>query len=90
MEGIHDLGGKQGFGPVLSNTFSKKNRVSSGFNERWHGAVFTIIHSLFANGTAANTDHVRPSVARIDPINYLSEGYYGRWLGAAETLLVEA
>ena len=90
MEGMHDLGGKQGFGPVLSDTFSKKGRSSSGFNERWHGAVFTIINSLFANGAAANTDHFRHAVERIDPINYLSDGYYGRWLGAAETLLVEA
>ena len=90
MDGIHDLGGKQGFGHVELDASSKEGRHIHGFNERWHAAVFTIINSLFANGAAANTDHFRHSVERIDPINYLSDGYYGRWLGGAETMLVEA
>ena len=90
MDGIHDLGGKQGFGHVELDASSLEGRHIHGFNERWHAAVFTIINSLFANGAAANTDHFRHSVERIDPINYLSDGYYGRWLGGAETMLVEA
>ena len=90
MDGIHDLGGKQGFGPVVPEASSKPERHSRGFKERWHAVVFTIINSLFVKGAAANTDHFRHAVERIDPINYLSDGYYGRWLGAAETLLVEA
>ena len=90
MDGIHDLGGKQGFGHVELDASSKEGRHIHGFNERWHAAVFTIINSLFANGAAANTDHFRHSVERIDPINYLNDGYYGRWLGGAETMLVEA
>ena len=90
MDGIHDLGGKQGFGHVELDASSKEGRHIHGFNQRWHAAVFTIINSLFVNGAAANTDHFRHSVERIDPINYLSDGYYGRWLGGAETMLVEA
>jgi nitrile hydratase len=90
MDGIHDLGGKQGFGNVELDASSIEKRHIHGFNERWHAAVFTIMNSLFAHGAAANTDHFRHSVERIDPINYLSDGYYGRWLGGAETMLVEA
>ncbi len=84
MDSIHDLGGKDGFGAI---------EISSGtvgFAERWHGAVFTIINTLFYSGVAKNPDHFRHAIERIDPISYLNDGYYGRWLGCAETLLVEA
>lgn len=84
MDGIHDLGGKQGHGNIEQET------DQLAFHERWQGAVFTIINTLIGNGTAHNVDHFRHAVERIDPVSYLQDGYYGRWLGAAETLLVEA
>ena len=83
MDGIHDLGGKEGFGAV------DPQDPSQGFVQRWHGSVFTMINSLAAVGVLHNSDHFRHAVERIDPISYLDDGYYGRWLGAAETLLVE-
>ncbi len=83
MDGIHDLGGKEGFGSV------DPNDPFLGFSQRWHGSVFTIINSLAAAGVMHNSDHFRHAVERIDPISYLDDGYYGRWLGAAENLLVE-
>ncbi|XOV84716.1 MAG: nitrile hydratase subunit beta [bacterium] len=84
MDGIHDLGGKHGFGVVAPDD------LSPGFAERWHGSVFAMINSLAASGVMRNTDHFRHAIERIDPVSYLEDGYYGRWLGAAETLLVEA
>ena len=84
MDGIHDLGGKQGFGRIAPQSDEK------ALPERWQGAVFTIVNTLIGNGTARNVDHFRHAVERIDPRSYLQDGYYGRWLGAAETLLVEA
>lgn len=83
MDGIHDLGGKEGFGGV------DPNDPLPGFSQRWHGSVFTMINSLAAAGVMHNSDHFRHAVERIDPISYLDDGYYGRWLGAAENLLVE-
>ncbi|MCR9260528.1 MAG: nitrile hydratase subunit beta [Pseudomonadaceae bacterium] len=83
MDGIHDLGGKQGFGAV------DPEDPLQGFSQRWHGSVFTMINSLAAAGVMHNSDHFRHAVERIDPISYLDDGYYGRWLGAAENLLVE-
>ena len=101
MDGIHDLGGKQGFGPVLegavgtphlptSTPHSNPHSVELAFGERWQGAVYHIINTLLRHGIAQNVDHFRHAVERIDPVCYLTDGYYGRWLGAAENLLVEA
>ncbi|MEE4280925.1 MAG: nitrile hydratase subunit beta [Pseudomonadales bacterium] len=83
MDGIHDLGGKHGFDAV------DPDDPGQGFSQRWHGSVFTMINSLAAAGVMHNADHFRHAVERIDPISYLDDGYYGRWLGAAENLLVE-
>ena len=43
-----------------------------------------------AGGAARNIDHFRHAVERIDPVAYLTHGYYGRWLGGIETMIVEA
>ena len=40
MDGIHDLGGKFGFGEVAPT------HDPVGFLERWHGAVFTMLFNL--------------------------------------------
>jgi nitrile hydratase len=46
--------------------------------------------SARAAGATANTDQFRHAIERIDPVAYLTHGYYGRWLGGVETLLAEA
>jgi nitrile hydratase len=37
----------------------------------------------------ANTDAFRHAIERLDPVTYLTAGYYGRWLGALELLAQE-
>ena len=83
MDGVHDLGGKQGLGAVAVGGDELP------FHDRWQGAVFTIVNGLRVQGINHNIDHFRHAVERIDPVSYLTDGYYGRWLGAAETMLVE-
>ena len=83
MDGIHDLGGKQGFGGVDTND------PIPPLPEHWQGFVFALVQQLYRLGVSENVDHFRHSVERISPAAYLSDGYYGRWLGAAETMLVE-
>ena len=41
-----------------------------------------------ASGT--NLDAFRHALERMHPLEYLGDGYYGRWLVAAETLLVDS
>lgn len=82
MDGIHDLGGKQGFGAV--DTTSGKQPVKA-----WEQRVFAMVNGAFGAGLIGNIDQFRHGVERIDPAAYLVDGYYGRWLGGLETLLVE-
>ncbi len=84
MDGVHDLGGKHGFGKV------EREENEPAFHERWEATVFAISRATAAAGAYNNADKFRHSIERIDPVAYLSHGYYGRWLGGMETLLVEA
>jgi nitrile hydratase len=84
MDGIHDLGGKQGFGTI------DRNLPEKAFAARWEAAVFTMTRTARSCGALQNTDQFRFAVERIDPVAYLTHSYYGRWLGAVENLLVEA
>ena len=78
MDGIHDLGGKAGFGKV------ETEKDEPYFHEYWESRVFSMTINL-----GDNTDRFRHAVERIDPISYLSDTDYGRWLGGLETKLVE-
>ena len=84
MDGIHDLGGKQGFGAVDTEV------AAEAFEARWQAAVFAMTGALYRANVTQNTDQFRHAIERIDPVSYLTDGYYGRWLGGIETLLVEA
>jgi nitrile hydratase len=84
MDGIHDLGGKHGFGSP------RVEPDEPTFHERWEAAVFAMSRAARVAGAIRNTDQFRHAIERIEPAAYLTHGYYGRWLGAIETLLVEA
>jgi nitrile hydratase subunit beta len=84
MDGIHDLGGKQGFGGVI------REASEPVFHERWEARVFALVLAAGVGGLIRNTDQFRHAIERIDPVAYLTHGYYGRWLAGLETLLLEA
>lgn len=84
MKGIHDLGGMHGFGRV------EPEADEPAFHERWEAAVFAMMFAAGRAGATGNADRFRHAIERIDPVAYLAHGYYGRWLGGIETLLVEA
>jgi hypothetical protein len=83
MDGIHDLGGKHGFGGSLVE------RDEGVFHEAWEGRAF-VLTSLLLGAGCFNTDEFRHAIERLDPVAYLADGYFGRWLGASETLVREA
>ena len=80
MDGIHDLGGMHGFGLV------EVEEDEPVFHEAWEGRVLGL---AFAAPTGGNVDRFRHTIERLPPRTYLSVGYYGRWLHAVETLLVD-
>lgn len=84
MDGIHDLGGKHGFGSV------QREPNEPVFHAYWEAKMFAIMRASGPAGAWYSADRFRHLVERIDPISYLSDGYYGRWLGGVETGLIEA
>ena len=83
MDGIHDLGGRDGFGEV--ETPEQKSAPLSG----WEARVFAMTQQGFRFGAFPNVDYFRHAIERIDPRAYLLHGYYGRWLGGLECALLE-
>ena len=84
MDSMHDLGGRQGFGPV------EREENEPVFHARWEACVYTIANRMMGQGVIRNVDQFRHAIERIDPVAYLTHGYYGRWLGGVENLLTEA
>ncbi|MEX2207157.1 MAG: nitrile hydratase subunit beta [Myxococcota bacterium] len=82
MNGIHDLGGMHGFGPVVVEPNEPV------FHGAWEGRVLALV-SLALARRIANVDAFRHAIERLEPVEYLSAGYYGRWLGALELIVHE-
>ena len=82
MNGVHDLGGMDGFGPV------EVEPNEPVFHEPWERSVFGIAAAVFAQGIAGG-DAYRYAIERMDPLHYLDSSYYEHWLTALTTLLVE-
>jgi nitrile hydratase beta subunit len=82
MNGIHDLGGMDGFGAVV------REEHEPVFHERWEARMFAIASALLGAGVA-NVDEFRHAIERVPPHRYLASSYYERWMRAVETLLIE-
>lgn len=83
MDGIHDMGGMQGFGSVAIEPDEPV------FHEKWHSRAFALgLMSIGLSGT--NLDAFRHALERLHPYDYLAHGYYGRWVACAETLLTDS
>lgn len=80
MNGIHDMGGLHGFGAVL---VEKEERV---FHARWEGRVYAMTQVLDTTGIY-NLDEHRHEIELMEAAAYLTDGYYGRWLFAMESIL---
>lgn len=84
MDGIHDLGGKPGYGKV------DRSGEQEVFHEKWEAVVFAMVGAGRIAEAWYHSDRFRHAIERIHPEAYLTHGYYGRWLGGVETLLTEA
>jgi nitrile hydratase subunit beta len=82
MDGVHDLGGKQGFGPVR---FASSR---AAFKAAWEPRV-NALYSLGVRLGLINMDEYRHAIERMEPRHYLSASYYERSLTGFATLCVE-
>jgi nitrile hydratase len=74
MNGIHDMGGMQGLGPIV---YAKDAPV---FHEAWEGRVWGLMRSLGPWGRGRpRWGNFRYDLERIPPAEYLRMSYYERW-----------
>jgi nitrile hydratase subunit beta len=82
MDGIHDMGGRQGFGRV------RYALRAQTFHEPWEKRV-NALYSLAVKCGIFNMDEYRHAIERMEPRHYLSASYYERSLTSLATLCVE-
>ena len=82
MDGAHDLGGKQGFGPIEVET------DFVAWHEPWQARAWAITRSTSqSDWTLDWWRHVREL---IDPIDYLSRPYFDSWLQLQAAALIDS
>jgi nitrile hydratase subunit beta len=82
VDGMHDLGGKQGFGRV------RHSREARVFHEEWEKRGNALL-ALAVKSGFLNMDEYRHAIERMEPRHYLAAGYYERAFTGLLTLLVE-
>ncbi len=83
MNGVHDLGGMDGFGPVKPDP-----EKDAPFHAGWEGRVLAMARALGAVG-AWNIDIGRYGIERLPPHLYLAATYSQKWQLRNEKLVVE-
>jgi nitrile hydratase len=74
MNGVHDMGGMQGFGDI----HPEPNEPA--FHAPWEGRVYALSRVLRARGQLPwNLDAFRHGIELLPPADYLRWSYYERW-----------
>ena len=80
MNGIHDMGGMHGFGPV------EREDNEPVFHRDWEGRVFAmrVVTPVPIPGGARN------NIETMEPLHYLRSSYYEKWLHARVKGLIDS
>jgi nitrile hydratase subunit beta len=82
MNGVHDMGGMDGFGKV------EPEANEPTFHEKWEGRVMAMVRAMGAAG-AYNIDTSRFYRESLPPHVYLASTYYQKWLFGLEGNLLD-
>ena len=82
MNGVHDMGGMDGFGKV------EPEKDEPVFHAPWEGRVLAMQRAMGYAG-AWHIDHSRFAQEKLPPATYLSVSYYHRWALAMESNVTE-
>jgi nitrile hydratase subunit beta len=82
VDGIHDLGGMDGFGPVRIEPDEPL------FHHQWERRALGVAMAAFVMGLS-NGGEFRHSIERMDPGHYLGSPYYEHWITGVASRLVE-
>lgn len=86
MDGMHDCGGMNGFGPVAYRT------AEPVFAHEWEGRTLALLTYLHIQGISDwdKSRWFREKMGNENYINELNNSYYTHWLSATERLLTDA
>ena len=82
MNGVHDMGGMHGFGPI------EREPDEPLFHAAWEGRARAIVHLSMSRGYF-NVDAFRYGIERMAPAEYLRAPYFERWITSGEYNLVK-
>ncbi len=82
MNGIHDLGGMHGMGPIDTEMDEPV------FHADWERRTFALWTAAFAGGFF-NDNESRHAIENVTPARYLAKSYYEHWLHSLERVLVD-
>ena len=82
MNGVHDMGGMDGFGKV------EVEKNEPAFHHPWEGRVMAMSRAIGANG-GLNIDVQRFSRESLPPVTYLASSYYRKWFLALRQLMLD-
>ena len=82
MNGIHDMGGMHGMGPVDAETDEPV------FHADWERRMFAVLMATFTGGVY-NVHEFRRTMECMAPADYLNASYFEKWLHTLEGLLIE-
>ena len=83
MDGVHDMGGMDGFGKV------EAEQNEPPFHAPWEGRVLAMQRAMGYAG-AWHIDHSRFAQEKLPPATYLTASYYQRWALAMESNVARA
>ena len=70
MDGVHDMGGMHGFGPVVPD--------EAVFHDDWERRLFAL--NRVSRLAGITVGHFRAAIESMPPEEYLAAGYYERWM----------
>jgi nitrile hydratase beta subunit len=82
MNGVHDMGGMHGFGPIVREVDEPL------FHAAWE-AHLVAIQEYTEQQRYFTLDAFRYGIERMDPADYLRASYYERWLATIEANLIQ-
>jgi nitrile hydratase len=89
VDTVHDIGGRQGFGPVRW----QNDHDEEAFHEEWQARAWAMCMCMFDGWRGKpevwTLDWSRYVRERIDPIDYLTRNYYDQWVQTLAATLID-
>src|SRR5215217_5888246 len=89
MDGVHDIGGREGFGRVNW----EDDEGDESFHEDWEARLWSMALQLFAQWRGKpelwTLDWFRHVRERLDPVDYMTRPYFDQWAQCLFAILID-